>query len=67
MGKAYARGRVTRCRLGVRGEWWAGRCTAKPNCADGRERAVGDVRWHVVPRCCEGEATKQLALVGVEH
>ena len=73
MGKANERGRVARCRLGVRGEWWAGGCMARPNCADGRERAVGDVRWHVVPRCCKGEAVgplgesaRQLALVEVE-
>ena len=54
MEKANERRRVARCRQGVRGEWWAGRCKARPNCADGRERAVGDVSWHVVPRCCQG-------------
>ena len=41
---------------------------------DGRERVVGVVKWHVVPKCCWGEAlgslegaARELALVEVEE
>ena len=73
MEKASEGRRMARCKKGVRGGWWAGRCRAMPSRADGRERAVGVVRWHVVPMCCKGESlgplggtARELALVDVE-